>query len=63
MCRLRHRKEDEPTASEVYIGPITYRRFMETFHRIYASKSRERIEKVEKLKLVCISQNFLFIMQ
>merc|ERR550532_726387 len=50
--RLRHRKIDEPTTSELFIGPTTFRRFMDTFKSLYNAKAEERTEKVTKFRRV-----------
>ena len=36
--------------TELFVGPLTYRRFMDTFKMLYTSKTKERKEMVEKLK-------------
>ncbi len=51
MCfRLRHRNNDGPSVGELYVGPTTYGRFMDTFQHIYEFKSKNRTETVNKLK-------------
>ena len=49
-CRLRHRNKGVLSKNEVYVGPTTYRRFMECFRYLYTSKAQERTESVEQLK-------------
>jgi hypothetical protein len=50
ISRNRHRKEGEMAKNEVYIGPTTFRRFMECFRCLYNNKSKERTQDVEQLK-------------
>ena len=50
--RLRHQNLSQPIAGQLYVGPTTYRRFMTTFHRLYADKAKIRTETVNKLKWV-----------
>lgn len=38
--------------NETYVGPTTFRRFMETFKYLYNLKSQERTETVDQLKSV-----------
>ena len=52
LYRLRHRNLEQPTTSELFIGPTTYRRFMDTFRSIYTQKALERTENVARLKWV-----------
>ncbi|XP_059166583.1 dynein axonemal heavy chain 8-like [Physella acuta] len=49
--RLNHR-DSSKAKNEVYIGPTTYRRFMETFRFLYSLKSDDRTRRVEQLKKV-----------
>jgi hypothetical protein len=39
-----------PSSSELFIGPTTYRRFMDTFNRLYTAKAKHRTESVNRLK-------------
>lgn len=55
LARLRHRKEDEMASSEIYVGPTTYKRFLDTFKRIYSEKAEERTQTIDRLKLVLYS--------
>ena len=48
--RLKHRDTEAPGKSELYVGPTTYCRFMDTFKRIYAQRAQQRTEKVSRLK-------------
>lgn len=45
--------------NETYVGPTTFRRFMETFKYLYNLKSQERTETVDQLKSV-VSLEFKF---
>ena len=49
-CRNRHRDLGASAKNEVYVGPMTYRRFMDCFKYLYTSKAQERTESVEQLK-------------
>ncbi|CAL1527205.1 unnamed protein product [Lymnaea stagnalis] len=49
--RLKH-KERSKAKNEIYVGPTTYRRLMETFRYLYFLKSEERTRSVEQLKKV-----------
>lgn len=46
--------------NETYVGPTTFRRFMETFKYLYNLKSQERTETVDQLKSV-VSLEFKFL--
>ncbi|XP_052089132.1 uncharacterized protein LOC127725852 isoform X10 [Mytilus californianus] len=48
----RHRKDDDRAKNEVYVGPTTFRRFMECFRCLYNNKSKVRTQDVEQLKKV-----------
>ncbi|XP_074662754.1 uncharacterized protein LOC141915202 [Tubulanus polymorphus] len=50
--KQKHRLASGLGKNEVFVGPLTYRRFMNTFYHIYNKKSIERTETVEKLKKV-----------
>ncbi|OWF37572.1 Dynein heavy chain 5, axonemal [Mizuhopecten yessoensis] len=47
-----HRCEVVKAKNEVYIGPTTYRRFMECFKYLYNEKAKERTSTVDQLKKV-----------
>ncbi|KAK6987321.1 dynein heavy chain 5 axonemal, partial [Biomphalaria glabrata] len=49
--RFNHRDRSK-SKNEVYVGPTTYRKFMETFKYLYLWKSGERTKAVEQLKKV-----------
>ncbi|XP_033113255.1 dynein heavy chain 5, axonemal-like isoform X2 [Anneissia japonica] len=55
---LRHRKLDEPGKHELFVGPRTFRRFMDCFKYLYTTKSKENTTKVNQLKkaLACLSK-------
>lgn len=46
--------------NETYVGPTTFRRFMETFKYLYNLKSQERTETVDQLKSE-VSLEFKFL--
>ncbi|XP_070190368.1 uncharacterized protein [Littorina saxatilis] len=48
--KRRHRDKSVTAKNEVYIGPTTYRRFMQSFKYLYTSKALERTQAVEQLK-------------
>ncbi|XP_067674368.1 uncharacterized protein [Haliotis asinina] len=48
--KLQHRDTSVPAKNEVFVGPTTYRRFMDCFHYLYTHKAADRTEVVEKLK-------------
>ncbi|XP_041355189.1 dynein gamma chain, flagellar outer arm-like isoform X3 [Gigantopelta aegis] len=50
--KLKHRDPMLTARNEIYVGPTTYKRFMDCFHHLYSKKSKERTEVVEKLKKV-----------
>ncbi|XP_035829673.1 dynein heavy chain 5, axonemal isoform X2 [Aplysia californica] len=50
--RLNHKDSEAKAKNEVYVGPTTYRRFMESFRYLYQWKSEERTKTVEQLKKV-----------
>ncbi|XP_076466964.1 uncharacterized protein LOC143298129 [Babylonia areolata] len=50
--KQRHRDKGTSAKNEVYVGPTTYRRFMESFKYLYTSKAQQRTESVEQLKKV-----------
>merc|ERR1711974_178552 len=50
--RLNHKDNEAKAKNEVYVGPTTYRRFMECFRYLYQCKSAERTKTVEQLKKV-----------
>ncbi|XP_052708586.1 uncharacterized protein LOC128183562 isoform X10 [Crassostrea angulata] len=50
--KLQHRSDNMKAKNETYVGPTTFRRFMETFKYLYNLKSQERTETVDQLKRV-----------
>ncbi|XP_025098007.1 LOW QUALITY PROTEIN: dynein gamma chain, flagellar outer arm-like [Pomacea canaliculata] len=50
--KQRHRNTKILASNEVYVGPNTYRRFMDCFKYLYVTKSQQRTESVEQLKKV-----------
>jgi len=59
--RNLHKSDEMKAKNEVYVGPTTYRRFMEAFRYLYNEKSKERTMTVDKLKYVLISLTKNFI--
>ncbi|XP_071954985.1 uncharacterized protein [Antedon mediterranea] len=55
---LKHRLDNEPGKHELFIGPRTFRRFMDCFKYLYTTKSKENTTKVNQLKktLSCLSK-------
>ncbi|XP_053397319.1 dynein axonemal heavy chain 5-like isoform X6 [Mercenaria mercenaria] len=49
--RLKHRGT-EIAKNEVFVGPTTFRRFMDSFKYLYTVKSKERTQTVDQLKKV-----------
>ncbi|KAL4232681.1 hypothetical protein ACF0H5_007369 [Mactra antiquata] len=49
--RIKHRAQ-EVAKNEVFVGPTTFRRFMDCFRYLYTVKSRERTQTVDQLKKV-----------
>ncbi|GFN75495.1 dynein beta chain, ciliary [Plakobranchus ocellatus] len=50
--KLNHTDQSIKAKNEVYVGPTTYRRFMECFRYLYFKKADERTRSVEQLKKV-----------
>lgn len=50
--KQRHRNSSVAAKNEVYVGPTTFRRFMDSFQHLYTSKAQERTDSVEQLKKV-----------
>ncbi|CAG5121561.1 unnamed protein product, partial [Candidula unifasciata] len=48
--RLNHLNENSKARNEIYVGPTSYRRFMDTFRHLYLNKKKERTASFEKLK-------------
>ncbi|XP_052807484.1 dynein axonemal heavy chain 5-like isoform X7 [Mya arenaria] len=49
--RVKHRG-NEIAKNEMFVGPTTFRRFMESFRYLYTVKSRDRTHNVDQLKKV-----------
>lgn len=49
VFRLEHRGMDK-AKNEVFVGPTSFRRFMECFRYLYTVKSKERTDTVDQLK-------------
>ncbi|BFZ10052.1 hypothetical protein BsWGS_13093 [Bradybaena similaris] len=48
--RLNHANVYNKARNEVYVGPTSYRRFMETFRHLYLHKTKERTTSFDKLR-------------
>ncbi|XP_077977225.1 dynein axonemal heavy chain 8-like isoform X3 [Glandiceps talaboti] len=48
--KLRHRSVDNPGRNDVFIGPRTYRRFMDCFRHVFTTKNRENSANIAKLR-------------
>ncbi|XP_064629693.1 uncharacterized protein LOC135488785 isoform X2 [Lineus longissimus] len=57
--KLIHQDPHVKGKNQVFVGPMTYRRFMDTFNYLYRLKSKDRTEKVTRLQkvLTALSQS------
>ncbi|XP_071504103.1 dynein axonemal heavy chain 5-like [Diadema antillarum] len=58
--KQRHYRENNPGKQELFVGPRTFRRFMDCFRHIYTTKSKDNTAKVGRLKkaLSCLSRTY-----
>ncbi|KAL5010133.1 hypothetical protein ScPMuIL_012438 [Solemya velum] len=53
--RRKHKPDGLKAKNEVFVGPTTFKRFMDCFKYLYTMKARERTQKVEQLKRVLVT--------
>ncbi|XP_041462850.1 dynein heavy chain 8, axonemal-like [Lytechinus variegatus] len=58
--KQKHYHADSPGKQELFVGPRTFRRFMDCFRYIYNNKSKENTAKVGRLKkaLNCLARTY-----